>query len=108
MMRAAEPPLVAAAESMVAQLESMGAIVVNVSLPSVFTLFKAHTITILAEFATAMEAYHANHSTDFAYDTQIKLALGRSLTARDLLSAQKVRAASIRHASSSSSPSSHP
>ncbi len=92
LMEAAEPAVVAANIEMLRRLESRGAVLVNVTLPSLMTLFKAHTITILSEFATAMDAYHPVHARDFALDTQIKLALARGLTARDLLAAQKVRA----------------
>jgi len=92
MMEAADPEISAASWAMLSHYEAQGAVLVNISLPSLFTLFKAHTITILSEFATAMDAQHAAHARDFALDTQVKLAMGRMLTARDLIAAQKVRA----------------
>lgn len=91
-MEAADSEIVAANMAMVRKMEERGAAVVNVSLPSLFTVFKAHTLTILSEFATTMDVHHAEHAKRVALDTQIKLALGRAVSSRDLLAAQKVRA----------------
>jgi len=68
-----------------------GAKLVNVSLSGLQTAARAHSVTILSEMATEMDLFHSSHLNDFSLDTQIKLSLSRSLSARELLAAQKVR-----------------
>ena len=67
---AATDEIVVANSKMLGQFLARGATLVNVTYPSLFAMGRAHTITILAEFAANLDKYHAAHEADYAYDTQ--------------------------------------
>lgn len=87
----ASPDVVAANKHMLDKFVGRGAKIVNVTIPHLFTLQKAHTITILSEMARAMDPHFMHHEHEFASETRINLALARALSGRDVMAAAKVR-----------------
>lgn len=69
----------------------------NVTFPHLDILQKSHSITILSEMSTAMDPYYEDYQSNFGADTQIILALGRAVTARDRFAAEKAKAFFLKH-----------
>ncbi len=74
-----------------------GAEIVEVAVPELDRARIAQAITILAEMATTMERYDAEHRRDYGLGVRINLALARALTARDYVQAQRMRTRFQRH-----------
>lgn len=74
-----------------------GAEVVEVVIPELDNARIAQAITILAEMATCMERYDAEHRRDYGLGVRINLALARALTARDYVQAQRMRTRFQKH-----------
>ncbi len=86
----AGPEVVQACQAMVSQLESAGAEVRQVSIPWLDETRVAHSVTILCEIAAWMKKYR-DQRRQLGPAVRLSLVLGESLTALDLLQAQRVR-----------------
>lgn len=72
-------------------LESMGFSVKEIDIPDLELFRVAHIITIASEMATAMEPHYKKYQQVFGNDVRINLVLGRHLTNRDYIHAQRAR-----------------
>jgi Asp-tRNA(Asn)/Glu-tRNA(Gln) amidotransferase A subunit family amidase len=95
----AAPEIVQACRAQLTLLQSLGAQVVEVTLPDLEAARVAHLVSIAAEMATSMEAHYATHRADFGLDVRVNLALARTFTARDYIRAQRVRTAALQNLS---------
>ena len=95
--RHAQPRVVSACEDMLKKLEAIGAAVHEIELPELEAARVAHLITIGSEMATALDSHHKAHGKDYCLEVRLNLALARSLTSRDFIKAQQVRARTIYH-----------
>ena len=75
----------------VRHLESLGAEVVNVTIPYLREIHLSHGIKILSEFALFWEANFFNPNFNLEPNTEITIALGRTVTAAEVLAADTVR-----------------
>lgn len=87
----ADPAVVGVCRGLIAQLAARGAEVVEVELPGLAAAAQAHLVLVASEMTAAMAAHDREHRRDFGLDVRTNLALGRSLTARDYVAAQRVR-----------------
>jgi Asp-tRNA(Asn)/Glu-tRNA(Gln) amidotransferase A subunit family amidase len=94
----AAPDVVRLCKDAIARFEARGARVVEIELPDLDLCRVAHGIIALTEMATAMQPHLAEHRRDFGLPVQIMLALGKELTGRDYLRAQRMRTRLIAHA----------
>jgi Asp-tRNA(Asn)/Glu-tRNA(Gln) amidotransferase A subunit family amidase len=95
--RHATADVVAACEALLAQFERMGAQVREVVLPDLEAARVAHTITIAAEMAQALDYAHDRHGREHGLDVRLNLALAREFKALDYVQAQRVRTRTIAH-----------
>mmetsp|Transcript_19401 Transcript_19401/g.39914 ORF Transcript_19401/g.39914 Transcript_19401/m.39914 type:complete len:631 (-) Transcript_19401:1613-3505(-) len=86
----ATPDIQRACQNAVDLLESLGAEVHEITIPHMHETHLAHSITILSEMAEHHDRYHSE-IREFSYETQISIGLGRSLSSRDFLAAQRIR-----------------
>ncbi len=93
----ASAAMVEGCRSLLRELERMGARVVEVEIPELEAARLAHVATILTEMATAMEMHDRAHRGDMGLDVRTNLALGRALTSRDYVQAQRIRTRTIGH-----------
>jgi Asp-tRNA(Asn)/Glu-tRNA(Gln) amidotransferase A subunit family amidase len=91
----ASPAIVEACQRVVSYFEKCGALLVEIQIAGLEAARVAHVITIISEMVTAMDSYYHDHHQEFAMDTRINLALGRTFTSRDYILAQQVRTQSI-------------
>ena len=95
--RHAAAEVVAACESMLAQLQTMGAQVVEIDLPELEAARVAHVITITGEMNASLDRYYATHHRQYSLEVRLDLALARSFTSADYIKSQQVRTRTIRH-----------
>lgn len=88
----ADTETVAMCKCVVSFLEEKGATIVPISIPHISLLSLAHGFGISSEFSAAEDRGYHNHLSTFEAGTSIQLSLGRSMTAIELLSANRVRA----------------
>ena len=93
--RHASPDIVGLCEKMLLSIQSLGARVEEVKIPSLEEARVAHVITISTEMTTALDNVYREHQKDFALDTRLNLALARTFSARDYIKAQRVRTRAI-------------
>lgn len=72
-------------------MEGLGAEIVNITIPHLREIHLSHGITILSEFGVTWEKAFFNSSYVLEGNTLITIALGRALTAAEILSAAKLR-----------------
>lgn len=89
-----DPEVLAAFDAAVAQLEALGAEVVDIEIPHMHWLGLSHGMTISVDFALAFDDLHASV---LEANTQLTLKLGSSMTALDVLAAQKLRRFAFNH-----------
>ncbi|AUX44947.1 amidase [Sorangium cellulosum] len=87
----ASPAVAAACRAAVAALAARGGEVVEVEVPELDRARVAHAVTILSEMASFAEPHDAEHRRSYGLGVRVNLAIGRSLTSRDYVAAQKVR-----------------
>lgn len=63
----------------------------EVEIPDLHLVRSVHLVTIVSEMASAHDLFYARHRQDYGLDTRLNLALGRSLTSRDFVHAQRLR-----------------
>jgi Asp-tRNA(Asn)/Glu-tRNA(Gln) amidotransferase A subunit family amidase len=93
----ASPAMVEGCSRLLESLRAMGAEVREIEIPELDAARIAHLVTIISEMAAGMEHHDQEHRRDFGLDARVSLALGRSLTSRDYLQAQRIRTRSIAH-----------
>jgi Asp-tRNA(Asn)/Glu-tRNA(Gln) amidotransferase A subunit family amidase len=86
-----DPEVVAACMKAVEFLKSQGAVLVNVTIPHLREVHLSHGIKILSEFARHWDEAFYNPEVVLEANTQITLAMGKEVTAADVLAAEKVR-----------------
>lgn len=91
----AQPIVVERCNEGVKALKDLGATIIDIEIPHLEEFRVAHVITIVSEMAAAMEPYYEKHLTQFGLDVRINLAIGRQLTNRDYILAQRVRTLAI-------------
>ncbi len=90
--RDADAEVVDACERMLGFFEKLGARLQEIDIPDLEPLRVAHAVTIVTEMTSAMQSVYAAGQQDrLSAETRINLALGRTLTGRDYLQAQRVR-----------------
>ncbi len=78
-------------EAMVREFTRLGATVVDVEIPELDLERVAHVATITGEMAAAMAPHHPARRREFALDTRTNLAIARSFSAAELITAARVR-----------------
>ncbi len=86
----ADREVVEANQKMVAEFEKAGATLIAVTIPELDAMRIAHVVAILSEMAACMENY-PEHRGDFAASTRLNLVLGRVMSSRDYIQAQRMR-----------------
>ena len=89
--RHANADTVSICETLLHELENMGAKVREIIVPELEAGRVAHVITIAAEIAQATERYYDKHRREYSLDARINLALARKFTACDNIQAQRIR-----------------
>jgi Asp-tRNA(Asn)/Glu-tRNA(Gln) amidotransferase A subunit family amidase len=90
----ADPELVAACRAAVDSLVAAGAERIAIEIPALDEMRIAHAVTILSEMATAMDNVR-EHRRELGPGVRASLALGRSFSATDYLTAQRIRTRAI-------------
>jgi Asp-tRNA(Asn)/Glu-tRNA(Gln) amidotransferase A subunit family amidase len=90
----ADPQITAACDAMLANLVKAGATLVEITIPELDAMRIAHAVTILAEMAEAMYPY-LQQGERFAPSTRLSLVIGKVLSSRDYLQAQRMRTRAI-------------
>ena len=94
----AAPEVVRVCEQMLGFLEKRGFLVRPIEIPDLEPLRVAHAITIVTEVASTLEpVYVRGQHRSLSAETRISIALGRTLTGRDYLQAQRIRSETIAH-----------
>lgn len=96
-MEDASPAIVGACRAAIEALRARGAEVVDVEVPELDRARIAHAVTILSEMASFVEVHADGRRRSFGLGVRVNLALGRSLTSRDYVAAQKVRTRALGH-----------
>ena len=88
----ADEVVVDACRSAINKLVERGAVVVPISIPHLQWMSLSHGIKISSEFSLAFdEVYHTNWKT-LEPNTQVTIGIGKSVSALEVLSAEKIRA----------------
>ena len=87
----ADPEVVSACRRAVAAREARGATVVGISVPHLNWLSLSHSIKIATEFALAFDKNYHQNWADLETNTRITVALGKSMSALEVLAAEKLR-----------------
>ena len=87
----ADLEIVSTCQSLVKQLENMGAKVHEVSLSGLESGRVAHAITIASEIANGTAQYYKNHHHDYGLDLRLNMAMARIFSSMDYLKSQQVR-----------------
>lgn len=89
--RDTEPGVYEACLEAVRELESQGAILVEISIPNLRELHFSHTIKILSEFGLIWEKHFYTSGVKMEANTEMTIAAGRVLSAAEVLSAERLR-----------------
>ncbi|XXF81167.1 amidase [Myxococcaceae bacterium GXIMD 01537] len=92
----ADAEVVARCREVVRRCVEAGAEVVEVAPPQLNTVLWSHSIIILSEMASAVDAHVREDVTRFGLDARINLALGRTFLSTDMVHALRHRHALIR------------
>lgn len=77
-----QPDCLLLSREMLGQLVARGATVVDIKIPHMQAIVKAHLAVITSEMGTAVESHYGEHRRDFGYDVRTNLAVGRSFSSR--------------------------
>eukprot|EP00002_Diphylleia_rotans_P033538 TRINITY_DN713_c0_g2_i8.p1 TRINITY_DN713_c0_g2~~TRINITY_DN713_c0_g2_i8.p1 ORF type:complete len:541 (+),score=101.65 TRINITY_DN713_c0_g2_i8:64-1686(+) len=91
----ASEDIVEACTKMLDHFKSLGAEVVEVTIPNLNLFRIAHVVTILSEMVTVMEEHRKTNLSSFALDTRINIAIGRTFQAMDYVKSQRIRTQAI-------------
>lgn len=86
-----DPEVYEACLASVRHMESLGAELVNITIPHLREIHLSHGIRILAEFGLEWESEFFDPDYDLETNTEISIALGRTVTAAEILAAGKLR-----------------
>lgn len=86
-----DPEVYEACLAAVRELGSRGAEVVNITIPNLRELHFSHAIKILSEFGMIWEKPFFDPAYSMEANTEITVALGRALSASEVLSAERLR-----------------
>ncbi len=95
--RHADPEIVAACETLLRQLQSLGATVREITVPDLEAARLAHAVTIAGEMAHSMDAVHDARRKRRNLDVRVNLAIARTFKSSDYLRAQQVRTRLMAH-----------
>ncbi|MDA1081176.1 MAG: amidase [Gemmatimonadetes bacterium] len=93
----ASADLVARCDAMVRNFERLGATIVEVEIPELDLERIAHVAIITGEMAAAMAPYHPARRREFSLDTRANIAIARSFSAAELVTATRMRTRAIAH-----------
>lgn len=79
-------------EAMVTEFARLGATIVEVEIPELDLQRVAHVVAITGEMAAAMATVHPSRKSEFSLDARVNLAIARSFSAAELVTAARVRA----------------
>jgi len=83
-----------AVNQLISQLSEAGAEIVDIIIPNLNLQFKAHSMSIVAEFGTGLAPY-LQHRREFAHDTRVVLATSTMISSRDYIACAKIRSYSM-------------
>ena len=89
------PTVAAAVAAAVQRLVDAGAVVLQVSMPTLEQTMDMHLLTILAEAASYHRGRFPDRDTEYGADVRASLALGDQIRASDYLQAQRLRRAAL-------------
>jgi len=95
--RHADPEIVTACETLLHQLQSLGATVREITLPDLEAARLAHAVTIAGEIAHSMDCVHDARHRKRNLDVSVNLAVARTFRSSDYLRAQQVRTRMMAH-----------
>ncbi|KAG7338018.1 amidase [Nitzschia inconspicua] len=78
-------------------LEGKGATIVNITIPYLREIHLSHGLKIVSEFGNLWESPFYNTTYQLEANTEITVMLGRTLTADEILSAEKIRHFAIQY-----------
>eukprot|EP00053_Salpingoeca_punica_P011646 m.103822 g.103822 ORF g.103822 m.103822 type:complete len:624 (+) comp15730_c0_seq5:38-1909(+) len=88
----ASPEVVSACRSTLKKtFEGRGVQIVEIDIPMLNIISRAHGLTILSEMATFMERFDRKYFSELGEETRVSLSLAASITARDYIAAQEIR-----------------
>lgn len=87
----ADPEVAQAARTAVASLERKGATVVAIKIPHLREISLSHAAKILSEFAIWWDEKYSSADTTMEANTRLIVALGKTLTANEVLAGERVR-----------------
>lgn len=87
----ADEEVVATCERLVEAFVGLGAEIVEVTIPELYTTSVAFGLTILTEMAASMSIHEVQHRCDFGWTTRQMLAIIRNTRPSDYVIAQRVR-----------------
>jgi len=86
-----DPEVYAACLASVRYMETLGAELINITIPHIRELHLSHGIRILSEFGLEWERQFFDPHYEMEANTEITVALGRTITAAEILAAGKLR-----------------
>jgi Asp-tRNA(Asn)/Glu-tRNA(Gln) amidotransferase A subunit family amidase len=86
-----DPEIVSACSAAIEFLERQGAVLVNITIPHLREIHLSHGIKILSEFAQFWDSAFYDPTIALEANTEITLAMGKEITAGEVLAAEKVR-----------------
>lgn len=95
--RHASADVVARCDAMVRDFERLGATIVEVEIPELDLQRLAHVAIITGEIAAAMAPHHPSRRREFSLDARANLAIGRSFSAAEFVTAARVRTRAMAH-----------
>lgn len=87
----ADPEIVSICQSLIKQLENLGARIREISLSGLESARVAHTITIASEIANGTERHYKDHHHEYGLDLRLNMAMARQFSSSDYLKSQQVR-----------------
>lgn len=72
-------------------LKSRGAVIVNITIPHLHVINKAHSLVITSEIGGGSFKHFKSHFFDYSPEVMLMFGLVRSYTSNDLIAAQRVR-----------------
>lgn len=95
--RHTDPEVVARCAEVVRYLVDEGAELVNITIPHLREIHLSHAFKIMSEFGITWESAFYNASHALEANTDVTVRMGRTLTADEVLAAEKVRTFAIRY-----------
>lgn len=86
-----DPQITESFYELISALKRRGATVVNIEIPFLHILRRAHAITILSEMGSSLDRFWKDYQDLLAPDSIINLSISRKITALDLISALRAR-----------------